>query len=164
MWSITPAGIAIYNTILSFTLAIGASSLPYFLSKYFSIKNIIITAMLITAVTLGLMACFPYKIFMFILFGLIGFSIAIVNTNITIQIYHASPENIQGETMGTQLSLRMLGDAIICLVGGFLIISSVILPIIISGFIAAFALIMYAIKLTSEKQNPYLKLGSSEIF
>jgi DHA1 family tetracycline resistance protein-like MFS transporter len=163
LWSITPAGIAIYTGILSFTLAIGASALPFFLSKFFSIKNIIIFAMLVTAIILGFIAYLPHKLFAFILFGLIGLSIAIVNTNITIQLYYSSPKEIQGETMGGQLGLRMLGDAVICLIGGFLIISSVILPIAISCIFAFAAAIMYMNKLYNENKINYLKTESSDI-
>jgi len=50
---------------------------------------------------------------------------------------------MQGEAMGTQLGLRMLGDAIICLVGGVLILLTIKLPILISGFIAAMALLFF---------------------
>lgn len=145
LWSMTPAGIAIYNAALCFALAISSGWLPHHLSQYFKTKYVIIIAMLLTAITLGLMTIFPYKIFIFILFGIIGLSIATVNTNITIQVSNAADKTIQGEAMGAQLSLRMLGDAIICLTGGFLIISSVILPIVVSGLIAMLAFIMYAV-------------------
>ena len=92
------------------------------------------------------MTIFHYQIFIFILFGLIGFSIATVNTNMTIQISNTADKTIQGEAMGAQLSLRMLGDAIICLVGGFLITSSIILPIGVSCLIAMLAVVVYVVK------------------
>lgn len=146
LWSMTPAGIAIYNAALSFTLAGGAGWLPHHLSLRFSIKHIILSGMLSTAIILGLMTIFPYKILIFLLFGMIGLSIATVNTNMTIQVSDTADKNIQGEAMGAQLSLRMLGDAIICMVGGFLIVTSVILPIAISCVIATLALVIYGIK------------------
>jgi MFS family permease len=150
LWSMTPAGIAIYNAALSFTLGIGAAWLPHHLSLHFSIKRVIVTAMLTTAIIFAFMAMFLSKIFVFILFGLVGLSIATVNTNMTIQISNSADKTIQGEAMGAQLSLRMLGDAIICLVGGFLIGSSVILPIALSCLIAAFAVVVYLIKFLSQ--------------
>lgn len=146
LWSMTPAGIAIYNAALSFTLAVGSGWLPHRLSLHFTIKRVILMAMLITTIILGLMTVLPYKILIFILFGMIGLSIATVNTNMTIQVSDSADKTIQGEAMGAQLSLRMLGDSIICLVGGFLIVSSVILPIAVSCLIAAIALIMYILK------------------
>jgi len=147
LWSMTPAGIAIYNAALSFTLAVGAGWLPHRLSLHFSIKRIIVMAMLTTAIVFALMTIYPSKILVFLLFGVVGLSIAIVNTNMTIQVSNVADKTIQGEAMGAQLSLRMLGDAITCLVGGFLIVSSVILPIALSCLIAAFSLIVYAAKL-----------------
>lgn len=146
LWLMTPAGIAIYNAVLSFALAIGSGWLPHRLSLHFSINRVITIAMLITAIILGLMTIFSYKILIFLLFGLIGLSIATVNTNITIQVSNSADKTIQGEAMGAQQSLRMLGDTIICLAGGFLIVSSVILPIAISCLIAVVAVIMYVVK------------------
>lgn len=146
LWSMTPAGIAIYNAALSFTLAIGAGWLPHHLSLRFKIKHVIFMAMLTTAIIFGFMTVFPYKILVFLLFGIIGLSIATVNTNMTIQVSDTADKTIQGEAMGAQLSLRMLGDAIICMAGGFLIVTSVILPIAVSCVIATLALVMYGIK------------------
>lgn len=143
LWSMTPAGIAIYNAALSFTLAIGSGFLPHRLSLHFSVERVIVVAMLTTAIIFGLMIFFPYQILIFLLFAIVGLSIATVNTNMTIQVSNYADKTIQGEAMGAQLSLRMLGDAIICLVGGFLIVSSVILPIALSCIIAVFALVIY---------------------
>jgi len=150
LWSMTPADIAVYNAALSLTLAIGAGWLPHQLSLHFPIRHVIIVSMITTAIVLGLIVAFPYKILVFSLFGIIGLSIAVVNTNITIQISNSASKNIQGEVMGSQLSLRMLGDAMICLVGGFLIISSVTLPIAISCFITGLVLVMYIVKIRAE--------------
>ncbi|MDP1604695.1 MAG: MFS transporter [Legionella sp.] len=146
LWSITPSGIAIYNAALSFTLAIGAGLLPYRLSLYFSVERVVITSMLLTSIFFGLMVIFPSYILAFILFALVGLSIAIVNTSLTIQVSNAADSLVQGEAMGAQVSLRMLGDALICLIGGFLIVSSVILPIALSCIIALIALAKYTLR------------------
>jgi DHA1 family tetracycline resistance protein-like MFS transporter len=150
LWSMTPAGIAMYNAALSFTLAVGSGWLPHHLSLRFTIKNVILMAMLTTAIILGMMTVFPYKILIFLLFGIIGLSIATVNTNMTIQVSDSADKTIQGEAMGAQLSLRRLADAIICMVGGFLIVTSVILPIAVSCVIAIVAFVMYGIKFRGE--------------
>lgn len=146
LWSMTPAGIAIYNGALSFTLALGAGWLPHKLSLHFNKISILRYAMLLTAIFLMLISIFPNKFLIFVLFGLIGLSIATVNTNMTIHISNSADKTIQGEAFGAQISLRMLADAGICLFGGFLIISSVILPIAISAIIALIASITYTVK------------------
>lgn len=142
-WSMTPAGIAIYNAGLSFALSIGASWLPHYLSLYYSTSRIIIIGMTATSVLLGLMVIFPHKILVWFLFALVGFAIATVNTSMVVQISNVADHKIQGEAMGSQLGLRMLGDAIICSTFGFLIISSVLLPIAISCVIALLAVVLY---------------------
>lgn len=144
LWALTPAGIAIYNAALCVTLAIGGGWLPNRLSVHFRVEQVIAVAMLLTVIIFGLMIIFPLPLLMLLLFAAVGLSIAAVNTNMTIQISDSADKLIQGEAMGAQLSLRMLGDALICLVGGFLIISSVVLPIALSFVIALIAVGVYA--------------------
>lgn len=139
----TPGGIAIYNAGLSFALSVGASWLPHYLTRYYSTDSIIIFGMLATAVFLGLMVIFPQKLLVWFLFALIGFAIATVNTSTVVRISNIADKTIQGEAMGTQLGLRMLGDAILCSTFGFLIISSVRLPLAISSVVALLAMVMY---------------------
>lgn len=146
LWSMTPAGIALYNAALSLTLAIGSSWLPHHLSLRYPLKQVIATSIFITAIILALMVAIQSPIVAFILFGLIGLSISTVTTNLTIQLSNSADKTIQGEVMGTQLSLRMLGDAVICLVGGFVILSSFVMPIVISSLIALIAVVMYVVR------------------
>jgi hypothetical protein len=153
LWGMTPAGIAIYNAILSFTLAIGSGWLPHYFSLRISTERVVATAMFITAIMFGILFIFPSLISAFILFGLVGLCIALANTNLTIQISNAVDVFIQGEALGTQLSLRMLGDAIICLIGGILIVTSVKLPIALSSCIAMGALVVYAATFLNKPRN-----------
>jgi MFS family permease len=145
LWAMTPAGIALYNASLSVALAVGSGWLPHQLSLRFSVERVSVIAMLVTAIIFGLMTIFPSQIFVFILFGVVGLTIAVVNTNITVEVSNSADKAIQGEAMGAQLSLRMLGDTVICLIGGFLIISSVILPIALSCLITLVAVILYGL-------------------
>ena len=55
------------------------------------------------------------------LFSISGLAV----TLITVKISNSVDDTIQGEEMGVQLSLRVLGDEIICLLGGFLLFLSV---------------------------------------
>lgn len=118
-WHMSPSMIALYNAALSAALALGASWLPRHLSKHLPVHKIITLAMLVTALIFAAMIVFQYPIFMFLLFALIGFSITSVTTTMTIHISNMSHSTIQGEVMGVQLSLRTLGDAIICIFGGY---------------------------------------------
>lgn len=138
-WSMSPGMIALYNGALSAALALGASWLPHQLAKRMPIHQALIGAMLVTALIFAAMIMFQYPIPMFLFFTLIGLSITSVTTTMTIHISNMSHTAIQGEVMGTQVSLRTLGDAIICIAGSFLIVVSLILPIIFCCIIALFA-------------------------
>lgn len=137
-WLMSPSMIALYNAGLSAALALGASWLPRHLSKHLPIKQIIILSMITTGLIFSAMVAFQYPLPMFVFFALIGFSITSVTTTMTIHISNISPTATQGEVMGAQLSLRTLGDAIICFGGGLLSAVSLISPIIVCS-ITAFA-------------------------
>ncbi len=135
-WAMSPGMIALYNAALSAALAFGASWLPYHLSKRLPIHQVIIWAIMVTALIFAAMVIFQHPIPMFLFFALIGLSITSVTTTMTIHISNMSHTTIQGEVMGTQVSLRTLGDAIICIAGSFLIVMSLILPIVFCCIIA----------------------------
>jgi MFS transporter, DHA1 family, tetracycline resistance protein len=143
LWSFTPSGIAIYNAGLCLALIIGSGYLPHYFSRFVPMQRIIVRTMICTGLLLALFAIYPQPILAFALFFLLGFSISLGTTNLTIQISNAAAMNQQGEILGVQLSLRMLGDACICLIGGLLIISSVIMPLVISSLIAFLAAFIY---------------------
>lgn len=145
-WGMGPSGIAIYSAILSFTLAIGSIWLPYYLSFKLSLEHVIAVSLLITGFIFILLVFYSNIFLSFILFGLVGLSIATANTNFTIQVSNAVDASIQGEALGAQLSLRTLGDAIICLIGGVLVMSSFVLPLLVSSVMAFLALIFFKIK------------------
>lgn len=111
----SPAMIAIYNAALSATLALGASWLPRHLSKHIPVPKVITLSMMATALIFICMIALQYRVPMFLFFALIGFSITSVTTTMTIHISNKAHASIQGEVMGAQLSLRTLGDAVICL-------------------------------------------------
>lgn len=150
-WFMSPGMIAIYNAALSAALALGAAWLPHYLSKHMPIHKIIIVAMMATALIFAAMVAFQYPSALFLLFTLIGFSITTVTTTMTIHISNMSHTAIQGEVMGAQLSLRTLGDAIICFVGGFLIVLSIVTPIILCGITALTAGILCLVYLKPAK-------------
>lgn len=153
IWLMTPAMIALYNAILSLALCIGGGWLPHRLSEILPVERIVRASIIITAFVLALMVFIPNKIVVFILFGICGLSIAVMNTTITIQLSNSAHSTEQGETMGAQLGLRMLGDAIICLVGGLVITLSFVAPIIVSSIIALAAAFIYTAKFSYKKNT-----------
>ncbi|WP_133137434.1 MFS transporter [Legionella rowbothamii] len=152
-WSMSPGMIALYNAALSAALAFGASWLPHHLSKRMPIHRAIIGAMMVTTLIFAAMVIFQYPIPMFLFFALIGFSITSVTTTMTIHISNMSHTAIQGEVMGTQVSLRTLGDAVICIGGSFLIVASLILPIVFCCIIALCAAILCLVYLKPTNAN-----------
>lgn len=151
-WIMTPAQIAIYNAALSITLALGAAWIPRHLSQFLSIKKIIISACITTASIFGCMVIFQYPLSMLMLFALSGLSITTVTTTMAIHLSNTAHASIQSEAMGAQLSLRTLGEALICFIGGLMITISIISPIILSSIIA-FIAGAFSIKLFVSNQD-----------
>lgn len=138
-WGMTPAMIATYNVALSLALAIGAMYIPEYLSKYWTRHQTITYGIFFSAFILGCMVIFQYPFLMLILFALIGLGITTVTTTMTIHLSDKTRVDIQGEVLGIQQSLRTLGDAFICIFGGFIAVFSIIFPMILSFFVAFLA-------------------------
>lgn len=143
LWKMGSFQLALYNGALCAGLMLGSTWLCAWFSNHFPLKKTTFFSMGTVAFIFLLLASFPNPMLAAILFFGVGLNISMVNTNISVQVTEAAPSHAQGEAMGTQYSLRMLGDALICVLGGFLIISSAILPILICALIASWAVIQY---------------------
>ena len=134
-WDMSASKIAIYNLVLSSTLSIG-SMLPHWLSKRFSMYRMIITGIISSAAILASIVLFSSQLATMLLFFMTGITITLVVVNLTVLLSDSAKESIQGEVMGTQLGLRMLGDGIICILGGLLMMHSASIPLLASSVIA----------------------------
>ena len=143
LWAMTPAQIALYNTTLCVGLAVGSSSLPSYLFRHISARQITLCSMLITALSFILLVLMADKELALFWFFVAGVGIAGTSTRINIQISNQANKDIHGETMGNQFGLRMLGDSIICLFGGLVIATNTALPISISAVVAIISFIAY---------------------
>ena len=134
-WQMTPWIIGCYTAVIAVTLAMSFYWISPWLTQYFSNRSIISGAALCNAVALVMLVVFPKPIDALFLFALLGFSIAIIINTLTVQLSDAAAANMQAETMGTQLALRMLGDSILCLVGGAMLVLSVNLPLLLGAIL-----------------------------
>ncbi|MBS3905084.1 MAG: MFS transporter [Simkania sp.] len=142
-WALAPVQLIIYNGVLCLGLAAGNGWLPTLLSKHISNRLAILSS--IGGFTLCLIGVVLTKstFLMITLFGLSGLAIGLAVTLLTVNISNSIPDTIQGEVMGTQVSLRVLGDAIICLFGGTLLLLSSKLILIAAAIMCACATIYY---------------------
>lgn len=143
-WMLTPIQMVLYNGVLCIALAFGNGWFPSFFSKRYSNKYGIIGAMgSLTLILLGIILT-SQSIPMLLFFALSGLTIGLGVTLITVSISDSAPNNIQGEIMGVQISLRFLGDGIICLLGGVLLLFSSKLILLIAAFISGLTALYYA--------------------
>lgn len=152
-WNLGPAELILYNALLCVALAIGNGWLPEYVSSRTSNRLAIIFSMSAFAVLLIAMLYINSSLMMLLLFTLSGFMIGLAVTLLTVKISNAAPSNIQGEVMGVQVSLRVLGDALICLFGGTLLIFSSKLILIIASLISLLGMIYFAQRNHSTKSS-----------
>lgn len=145
-WGLNPSDLIIYNGVLCLGLAIGNGVLPAFFTERFSKPMIVVNS-------IGTFSLFMMGIIltdsthlMVILFGLCGLSIGLAVTMLTVKISNAVPDSIQGEVLGAQVSLRVLGDAIICLFGGILLLFSSKLILIFATLVSFASVGFYSYK------------------
>jgi predicted MFS family arabinose efflux permease len=84
-----------------------------------------------------------------LLFTLSGFVIGVASTLLTVKISNSAPDDIQGEVLGVQIALRVLGDAIICLFGGVLLLFSSSYILIGAAFMSIAAIVHYILRYRS---------------
>lgn len=132
-----------YNSVLCVALAIGNGWLASFCSTRYSSRKGIMTAIGSFALFLVGMIFTNQVPFMLIFFTISGLAIGLGATLITVKISDSVADHIQGEVMGIQLSLRVLGDAVICLIGGLLLLISSKLILLLAAFISFSTMVYY---------------------
>lgn len=142
-WTLGPTELILYNAMICIGLAIGNGWLPVFVSKRFSINRAIGSAIFGFALFLTLIILTNTSIPMLVWCGLAGLSIGLAVTLLTVKISDAVSDNVQGEVMGSQLSLRVLGNSIICLSGGILLMLSSKIILAIAAVTSLVAMIYY---------------------
>lgn len=146
-WAFAPSDLILYNGGLCIGLAIGNGWLPNWISKFTSNQRLIILSSIagFALLLIGMVQTNSTPLMLF-LFSISGLFIGLVVTLITVKISNSVDDTIQGEVMGVQLSLRVLGDGIICLVGGFLLLLSSKIILLFAALLAAGTFTYYAKK------------------
>lgn len=142
-WMLGPIDLTLYNSVLCIALAAGNGWLATFCSTRYSNRYGIIVATGSFALFLMGTTLTNQPWLMLILFTLSGLVIGLGVTLLTVKISDSAPDAIQGEVMGVQLSLRVLGDAVICLLGGLLLLFSSKLILILAAIISAATMGVY---------------------
>ncbi len=141
-WTLGPAQLIFYNAALCLGLAVGNGWLSAHLSSRVSNRFAILCSiggfgLLLIGIVLvyspwQMMSCFAFC----------GVIIGLAVTLLTVKISNTAADTIQGEVLGVQLSLRVLGDAFICLFGSALLLLSPKLILIIASAMT-FAVMIY---------------------
>lgn len=142
-WTLGPTQLILYNAVVCIGLAVGNGWLPAFISSRVCNRFAILLSMGGVALLLSALVFLESSVMMLLAFALSGMLIGLANTLLTVKISDAASDSIQGEVMGTQISLRVLGDGIICLCGGVLLIVSPKIILIIAACISVVAMLYY---------------------
>jgi MFS family permease len=150
-WTLGPAQLIFYNAALCLGLIIGNGWLSAYIASRVSNRLVITTsigglALLLIGIVL---ASSPWQ--MMVCFALSGLVIGLAVTLLTVKISNTAADTIQGEVLGVQLSLRVLGDAIICLFGSTLLLLSPKLILILASAITCAVMIYYGNKIKKLK-------------
>lgn len=143
-WELSPIHLTVYNSVLCIALAIGNGWLASFCSTRYSNRYGIIAATGGFALFLLGTVLINQVSLMLALFTMSGLAIGLGVTLLTVKISDSAPDSIQGEVMGSQLSLRVLGDAVICLLGGLLLLISSKLILVLAAIISALTMVYYS--------------------
>lgn len=143
-WVYGPSDLIIYNAFLCVTLAIGNGWLAGFVSKRFDKERAVVFSTTVVGVLLTGMVLTDSKGLMLLLYGSMGIVIGLAITLLTVKISDSVNDDIQGEVLGVQIALRVLGEALICLLGGVLLLISPKLVLLFAALMTAVAMLYYA--------------------
>ncbi|MBS0622446.1 MAG: MFS transporter [Verrucomicrobia bacterium] len=145
-WTLGPAQLIYYNGALCLALAIGNGLLPTFISARVHPRRSILCALGgFGLFVIGMLVTNTPWLMMFWCFAS-GLVIGLAVTLLTVKISDSVSDAIQGEVMGLQISLRVLGDGLICLFGGLLLVLSSKLILMIAAGISLLAMVYYALR------------------
>lgn len=145
-WMLGPSDLIIYNALLCIALAVGNGWLAGYVSRRFDKqKAVVISTTAVGALLLGIVFA-ESPILMLALYGSMGLVIGLAVTLLTVKISDSVSDAIQGEVLGVQIALRVLGEALICLLGGFLLLISPKLVLAFAAFMTGIAMLYYAKK------------------
>lgn len=154
-WQMTPKQIGLYSVTLSFGLSIGSLWLPQLLRKHANPLNYRLPLLSIFILSL-LWLLFASTILALNLHFLItGLFYATLNTIQSVLISENASEHEQGEIMGLQWGIRMLGDGFLCIVGSLLLWRGSVFPIGLAIVLATLTFVYTLIY--SERSGRYLK-------
>jgi MFS transporter, DHA1 family, tetracycline resistance protein len=144
-WGLSPAQLIVYNGVLCLALAVGNGWLATFCSSRLSNRLAIISSIGLFALCLIGAVSTNSTFLMISLFAFSGLVIGLAVTLLTVKISDSVSDSIQGEVLGVQISLRVLGDAAICLLGGLLLILSSKIILIVAAAISMGAMLYYGL-------------------
>lgn len=143
-WGLGPAELMYYNGILCIALGTGNGWLSTLPSSTRTKRHAILFSIGGFALLLLGMISANTQTLMLALFGISGLLIGMACTIMTVKISDSVSSHVQGEVMGVQLSLRVLGDAMICIFGGALLLLSSHVILIAAALLAFATMAFYA--------------------
>lgn len=156
-YNFTPSKIADISAYIAVVIALSQLCIVRPLAKHFQPRKVtIFSAFLLAPCLIGLTVN-NLRFVVIVALPLAGIFMSLATTNLQSVVSHSVSENAQGEVMGVNYSMQILGEVITSLIGGFLAGYFLItMPLILGGmivFLAAIALWMFTTK--DLKQNKF---------
>ncbi len=139
-WAMNTTGIALLTAVMSLGIALGASWCSRLLSDLFSSRTIFLTHIMLYIMMLILTLTVSKLFMLYLVFTLTGIFIAVVSNLFNVKISDVADIEHRGVALGMATGLRMLGDATLSFVGGFLIIISPAVPLLCAIGVASVAI------------------------
>lgn len=141
-WQMTPKLIGLYSVLLSLALSIGSFIIPAYLKRRKDPIHYRQKLLIIYILALSLLLFVKTSLMINLHFFIVGLSYAAINTIQSVIISEQANPDEQGEIMGLQWGLRMLGDGFLCIVGSLLLSNAYYLPIVLAVLFAGVNLIL----------------------
>jgi len=149
----SPLSIAIVNSFLCLTLALGNGWLPQILMKFFSNRQVILAGSLLFALSLFLFSFQETFFGTSLLAAFCGLSLSTVVVNYSVELSKGADDDIQGEAFGVLMGLRTLSDAIICLIGTSFMLAASNAPLVAASLVACISAFYFKSRIALSPTN-----------
>ena len=149
-WHFVAWQISLFLSLSTIALALSCTVIvDLYITLNIGIAKSIIIGIIICSTTLTL-AAFYQSIWLTLLNVIIlSLTLGTVTTQLTAELSRCGDPTNQGSIMGSQMGLRMLGDAVLCMVGGLIIVAHIALPFVIGGIAMLLSLLVFVHQLKS---------------
>lgn len=148
-WQATAFDIAVLTMVMSVAMIVTQVFIIKLVNYFLSAKSSIFIFSVFYAVGLLFIGLVNQYDYIYLVFIILGILIGVIGTNLPVFVSDNTDQTMQGQVMGLMMSLRFLGDGLMCLFGGIIASYANYMPFLLAACFVMLGVIMF-VKLSEQ--------------